>query len=152
MKARKCIIKAGSLDNYLLTTKPKYLDSKYGLYLKDLIRKKKFDPEFKPGFIIGTAEPNHKGKKTQVWQYKQLPAMWIPAKVKASEDLSQFYEKPPSEMSRYELQELEKAMRIEREDSSATTMIEEDEPVFDKDGNQLTKLEAYKLTDEFLST
>ena len=60
--------------------------------------------------------------------------MWVPAKVKATEDLSQFYEKPPSEMSRYELQELEKAMRLEREDSSASAVIEEDEPVFDKDG------------------
>ena len=64
MKARKCIIKAGSLDNYLLTTKPKYLDSKYGLYLKELIKKKKQNPDFKPGYILGTAEPNHKGKRT----------------------------------------------------------------------------------------
>jgi large subunit ribosomal protein L28 len=41
MKARKCIMKAGSLDNYLLNTKPKYIDSKFGLYLRDLIQKKK---------------------------------------------------------------------------------------------------------------
>ena len=44
-KARRCIMKAGSLDRYLLTTKPKYLDSKFGLHLKDLIKKKMKDPE-----------------------------------------------------------------------------------------------------------
>ena len=38
MKARKCIIKAGSLDNYLLNTKPAALDSKFGLHLRDLIK------------------------------------------------------------------------------------------------------------------
>lgn len=37
MKARKCIMKAGSLDNYLLHTKPSDIDSKFGLYLRELI-------------------------------------------------------------------------------------------------------------------
>lgn len=40
MKARKCIMKAGSLDNYLLQTKPAAIDSKFGLYLRDLIKQK----------------------------------------------------------------------------------------------------------------
>ena len=35
MKTRKCIMKAGSLDNYLLNTKPKRIDSKFGLYLRE---------------------------------------------------------------------------------------------------------------------
>mgnify|MGYP006112045129 CR=1 FL=1 len=38
MKTRKCIMKCGSLDNYLLNTKPKYIDSKFGLYLKDVLK------------------------------------------------------------------------------------------------------------------
>ena len=38
MKARKCIIKAGSLDNYLLQTKPENIDSKFGIYLRSLIQ------------------------------------------------------------------------------------------------------------------
>jgi hypothetical protein len=37
IKARKCIMKAGSLDNYLLQTKPADIDSKFGLYLRSLI-------------------------------------------------------------------------------------------------------------------
>ena len=53
MKARKCIIKAGSLDNYLLNTKPSDIDSKFGLYLRELIQKKKADPEFAVPYIKG---------------------------------------------------------------------------------------------------
>lgn len=37
MKARKCIMKAGSLDKYLTKTKPADIDSKFGLYLRELI-------------------------------------------------------------------------------------------------------------------
>jgi len=33
-KARKCIMKAGSFDNYLLETKPEVIDSRMGLYLR----------------------------------------------------------------------------------------------------------------------
>ena len=53
MKARKCIIKAGSLDNYLINTKPEDIDSKFGLYLRDLIKQKKADPEFAIPYIKG---------------------------------------------------------------------------------------------------
>jgi large subunit ribosomal protein L28 len=56
MKARKCIIKAGSLDNYLINTKPEDIDSKFGLYLRELIRKKKTDPEFAVPYIKGQAK------------------------------------------------------------------------------------------------
>ena len=40
MKTRKCIMKAGSFDNYLLTTKPNKIGSKFGLYLREVIKKK----------------------------------------------------------------------------------------------------------------
>lgn len=43
-KARRCIMKAGSLDNYLLQTKPEKIDSKFGIYLRSLIQQKKKDP------------------------------------------------------------------------------------------------------------
>ena len=33
-------MKAGSFDKYLLKTKPKQIDSKFGLHLRDLIEKK----------------------------------------------------------------------------------------------------------------
>ena len=45
-KARKCIIKAGSFDNYLLNTKPEYIDSRFGLYLRQMVINKKNDEKF----------------------------------------------------------------------------------------------------------
>lgn len=54
MKARRCIMKAGSLDKYLLNTKPQEIDSKFGLHLRDLIKKKSKDPEMEIGYIPGT--------------------------------------------------------------------------------------------------
>ena len=37
MKTRKCIMKRGSLDKYLLNTKPQHIDSKFGLYLRSVL-------------------------------------------------------------------------------------------------------------------
>lgn len=45
-KARKCIIKAGSFDNYLLNTKPALIDSRFGLYLRQMVMNKKNDEKF----------------------------------------------------------------------------------------------------------
>lgn len=46
-KAMKCIVKEGSFDNYVLNTKKEDMNSKYGEYLRDLMKKKIKDPEFK---------------------------------------------------------------------------------------------------------
>ena len=40
MKARKCIMKAGSFDYYLLNTKPALIDSRMGLHLRMHIKQK----------------------------------------------------------------------------------------------------------------
>jgi ribosomal protein L28 len=37
MKTRKCIMKSGSLDKYLLNTKSAHIDSKFGIYLKSVL-------------------------------------------------------------------------------------------------------------------
>ena len=39
-KARKCIMKKGTFDNYLLKTKPEVIDSRMGLYIRGLIKRK----------------------------------------------------------------------------------------------------------------
>lgn len=138
-------MKAGSLDNYLLNTKPKYIDSKFGLYLRDLLKQKLQDPEnFRLKYIPGTATTK-RNKKTKAWEHKNIPAMYIPAHVKATTDLSEFYEKSPHEMSRYELQELEKIMMLRENDQEpegreSETNIE----MFDENGEPLTKLEILK--------
>lgn len=103
MKTRRCIMKAGSLDNYLLNTKPKVIDSKFGLFLRDLLKQKLKDPEgFNLKYIPGTAQMK-RSRKTKTWEHRNVPAMYVPAHVRANSDLSEFYEKPPNEMSRYEL-------------------------------------------------
>ena len=38
MKARRCIMKAGTFDNYLLNTKPAVIDSKMGLMLRSYVK------------------------------------------------------------------------------------------------------------------
>lgn len=56
MKARKCIMKAGSLDNYLLNTKPQKIDSKFGLYLREQIKLKQKNPaNYLYVYVPGTA-------------------------------------------------------------------------------------------------
>lgn len=44
----------GSFDTYILCTKPKDLDSKFGEYLRELMLRKINDPYFRIPYIIGT--------------------------------------------------------------------------------------------------
>jgi large subunit ribosomal protein L28 len=44
-------MKAGSFDNYLLTTKPEVIDSRFGLYLRGLIKRKQADPTCEVPYI-----------------------------------------------------------------------------------------------------
>ena len=53
MKARRCIMKRGSFDNYILNTKPKQVDSKMGIYLRTLMIQKQKNPDFKVPYIPG---------------------------------------------------------------------------------------------------
>lgn len=41
-----------------------------------------------------------------------MTAMYMPAHLRATTDMTEFYEKPPQDMSRYELQELEHMLRL----------------------------------------
>lgn len=53
-KAKRTIEKMGGIDNYILCTKPKNLDSKYGEYIRELMLRKVNDPNFRVPYIIGT--------------------------------------------------------------------------------------------------
>lgn len=46
-----------------------------------------------------------------MWEYKQIPAMVMPAHVKVSEDHSKYYLKTPQDMSRFEIGQLEQMLR-----------------------------------------
>lgn len=89
-------MKAGSLDNYLLNTKPDIIGSKFGLYLRDIIIDKKKNPEtFKYDYIPGTSSAA-RTRKTKLFKYKQMPTMYTPASIRATTDFSAFYEKSPA--------------------------------------------------------
>ncbi len=99
-------MKAGTLDKYLLNTKPEKIDSKFGLYLREQIKKKPKDPDYDVGYIPGTAKIS-RNRRTTVWEYKKVPAIYIPASVRVSEDFTKYYVKAPQDMSRHEIAELE---------------------------------------------
>jgi len=52
MKAYRCIKKMGSIDNYILCSKPKDLDSKFGEYLRTLMLRKINDPEYRLPYVL----------------------------------------------------------------------------------------------------
>ena len=129
-------MKAGSLDNYLLTTKPSTIDSKFGLHLRSLMEAKQRDPDnFKLSYIPGQATVR-RTRKSKKWHLRRLPTVWVPAQIKATRDLSEFYEKPPQEMSRYELEELERLLMMTEEEREADLIAQSKlEPMFDEEGN-----------------
>ena len=45
-----------------------------------------------------------------------MSPIYVPAHIRATTDLSEFYEKAPQEMSRYELKELERILMMTEED------------------------------------
>ena len=91
------------------------------------------------GYIRGTATPQ-KTRKTKVWQYRQIPAVYTPAHTRQTTDMTEFYEKTPNEMSRYELQDLEKFMKENYLGEEVEHSEEEsDGDVYDEDGNPIDK-------------
>jgi hypothetical protein len=98
-------------------------------------------------YIPGTATLK-RTRKTKAWEHRNMPTMYTPAHLRSTTDLTEFYEKPPQEMSRYELQELEHMMRLaenNEEDENDIEALEE----FDEDGNSVSKLELFRASEEF---
>lgn len=84
-----------------------------------------------------------------------MSPVFIPAHVRATRDLTEFYEKSPEEMSRYELAELEKLLKMTDEEREAWEQLEFEQRMqanqFDDDGNQLSVVDQYKHTEDYLS-
>lgn len=110
MKARRTIMKRGSFDNYILRTNPKQLDSKFGLLLRSLMKKKEKDPKFKVPLIAGQANLP-RTRSTKYWEYRNVPSIYLPATANLHADQTKIYLKTPQEMSRYEIAELEKEIQ-----------------------------------------
>ena len=111
MKARRTIMKKGSFDNYILRTKPEQLDSKFGLLIRGLIKRKMKDPQFKIPLIAGHYTQAKSSRAAKYWG-QSMPAVYMPQTAAAlREDRTLLYVKTPQEMSRYEIAELEKEIR-----------------------------------------
>ena len=78
MKARRTIMKRGSFDNYIMRTPAKQLDSKFGVLLRSLMKKKEKDPQFKVPLIAGQATLP-RTRKTKYWEYRNVPSVYLPA-------------------------------------------------------------------------
>lgn len=77
-KAYRCIQKHGSFDNYILCTKPKDLDSKFGEYLRELMLRKINDPEYRLPYILKTKRALRLRKYKQYLLSKEFGKMVIP--------------------------------------------------------------------------
>lgn len=86
MKARKTIMKRGSFDNYLLNTRPAHIDSKFGVYLRDLMKKKLASPNTFRMPIIAGHNTQAKTRKTKYWEYRNVPSVYVPSTVKVSDE------------------------------------------------------------------
>jgi len=118
------MMKRGSFDNYILRTDPKQLDSKFGLYLRSLMKQKLKNPQFKIPIIPGHAELA-RTTKTKLWEHNQMPAIYLPTASNLQVDRSEYYVKTPQEMSRYELAELEAEMRSINEGALEDDVLDE---------------------------
>lgn len=109
MKARRTIMKRGSFDNYIMNTKQQHIDSKFGLYLRQLMKKKEKNPQMEVPYILGQAAI--RTRRTRQWASKNDLSIYLPRMASLHEDMSKYYIKTPQEMSRYEIAELEQQIR-----------------------------------------
>jgi hypothetical protein len=65
-KAYRCIKKmGGSLDNYILLTPPKQLDSRMGEYYRTLMLRKINDPDYRVPYVLGS------GRMPRIKKYRK---------------------------------------------------------------------------------
>jgi hypothetical protein len=66
---------------------------------------------FRVPYIPGTATAS-RTRITKMWEYRAMPSVYMPANVRIAEDHSKYYIKTPQEMSRFEIAELERELRM----------------------------------------
>lgn len=72
----------GSIDNYILCTKPKDLDSKFGEYLRTIMLRKINDAEYRLPYVLGT---NRKERIKKYYRYlhnKEMSKFVVPKEFK----------------------------------------------------------------------
>lgn len=110
MAARRNIMRHGSFDRYILHANPKKNDSQFGKHLRELMRQKLKNPRMVVPYLQGQRTVRN-NKRTKSWQHNQAPTIYMPYNLYLKEDITEFYIKPPQEMSRKEIAELEEAFK-----------------------------------------
>lgn len=88
-KAMKCIVKKGTFDNYILTTRKEDMNSKYGEYLRAMMKWKIKDPEFKvPTLKLQSYNnTNRRTKFRHAWKY---PSIYVPPHMRGTYDWTEY--------------------------------------------------------------
>ena len=94
MAARKNIMKKGSFDKYILESKPKVIDSKFGQFIRKLMIEKKRNPLMDIPYIPRSYDARN-NKRTKKWQHKEIPSIYMPAQMRLKEDMEEYYIKTP---------------------------------------------------------
>ena len=103
-------MKKGSFDKYILESKPEVIDSKFGQFLRNLMKEKKRNPLMVMPYIPRSYDARN-NKRTKKWQHKEIPSIYMPHHMRMKDDITEYYMKTPQEMSRKEIQELEKQIQ-----------------------------------------
>lgn len=74
----------GSFDNYILCTKPKQLDSKFGEYLREIMLRKINDDTFRVPYIIGTDRKGYTKSYKKSEYIRRCKVLKIPQELKDS--------------------------------------------------------------------
>ena len=102
-------------------------------------------------YIAGTATVRNSARVRCHFEHRRIPTMYVPAYAKATVDFTEFYERAPHDMSRYELEEIQEQLRLEEQ---GIYDIYNDEllahfGVTKEEADQMDKVELMKKTQYF---
>ena len=141
--ALRTMQKYGSLDNYLLLSNEKLLDSQFGRYLRAILKYKLKNPEFTPRKLPFTSKPVFKWKRREDHEYREVPSIYLPPEAKRQDNSPSHY---PPEYFETRI-EKEKRIELERKLENETDPIKKDELKKELNlGRHVKKLQDEMLT------
>jgi hypothetical protein len=121
--ALRTIRKYGSLDNYLLLSNEKLIDSQFGLWLRSVLKYKIKNPDFYPRKLPFIEKPRFRWKTRQAHEYKEVPSIFLPLEVKRTDTSHAHY---PPEFFETRV-EKEKRTELERRLENEIDPVKKDE-------------------------
>lgn len=149
--ALKNIVKAGCFDNYILNTDPKKMNSKMGLFLKDIMLKKKKDPEYIIPYIPFSSTFKKPARRRPKYM-SSIPSVYVPLHVRQNVDVTKFHLKSPNEYTREEMAEIQKAFKDPDAFQNAPYEWKEKQPHFQQTRKEMLALQPlrHKFIEQYL--